>query len=100
MVAAGLEARGLTTEELDGFRAALAAGRKPKVQFTESAGQISGQIGQVVGLEDPAVSEEWVVVRFGRDELPFSPADLRVAPKGPLPRKVVAPEPEPVPVLS
>ncbi|GIF02488.1 hypothetical protein [Actinoplanes siamensis] len=100
MAAAGVEARGLTTEELSGIRDALAAGRKPKVQFTESAGQISGQIGQVVGLEDPAVSEEWVVVRFGRDELPFSPGDLRIAPKG-VPARKAAPVAEPVaePVL-
>ncbi|HEX6872383.1 MAG TPA: hypothetical protein VF163_14905 [Micromonosporaceae bacterium] len=27
-------------------------------------------------LTDPARSDEWIVVRFGRDELPFSPADL------------------------
>ncbi|MEV6348414.1 hypothetical protein [Actinoplanes sp. NPDC051851] len=103
MAAAGVDARGLSDEELQGIRDALAAGRKPKVQFTESAGQISGQIGQVVGLEDPAVSDEWVVVRFGRDELPFSPGDLRIAPKGAVPRKAAAPpepEPAPDPVLS
>ncbi|AEV85197.1 hypothetical protein ACWT_4177 [Actinoplanes sp. SE50] len=101
MAAAGVEARGLTTEELDGIRDALAAGRKPRVQFTEAAGQIAGQIGQVVGLADPAVSDEWVVVRFGRDELPFSPGDLRIAPKGAPVRKVVpVVEPEPEPVLS
>ncbi|BCY10376.1 hypothetical protein [Actinoplanes sp. L3-i22] len=100
MAAAGVEARGLTTEELDGIRDALAAGRKPKVQFTDSAGQIAGQIGQVVGLEDPAVSEEWVVVKFGRDELPFSPGDLRIAPRGVPVKKVAAPVVEPEPVLS
>lgn len=101
MAAAGVDARGLTTEELDGIRDAVAAGRKPRVQFTESAGQIAGQVGQVVGLEDPAVSEEWVVVKFGRDELPFSPVDLRIAPKGaPAKKVVVVPEPEPEPVLS
>lgn len=100
MTAAGVQAGGLTAEELQQIRDALAAGRKPRVQFTESAGQISGQIGQVVGLDDPAVSDEWVVVKFGRDELPFSPGDLRIAPKGPPPKKVV-PVPEPAePVLS
>ncbi|MEV4351621.1 hypothetical protein AB0J83_44760, partial [Actinoplanes sp. NPDC049596] len=91
---------GLSPEELQAFREALAAGRKPRVQFTESAGQIAGQIGQVVGLEDPAVSDEFVVVRFGKDELPFSPADLRVAPRGAAARKAApapAPEPDPVP---
>jgi outer membrane biosynthesis protein TonB len=59
--------------------------------FTESAGQIAGQVGQVVALTDPAESDEWVVVRFGRDELPFSPGDLQVAPKGPV--KKAAPVP-------
>lgn len=75
------------------IREAVAAGRKPRVMFTESAGQIAGQVGQVVGLADPAVSDEWVVVRFGRDELPFSPADLVVAPRGAGGRRA---EPKPV----
>ncbi len=79
--------RGLSEEDLGRFREALAAGRRPKVVFTESAGQIAGQIGQVVSLADPAVSDEWVVVRFGRDELPFSPGDLQVAPRGAAARK-------------
>ncbi|GAB3807115.1 hypothetical protein [Micromonospora zhanjiangensis] len=86
--------QGLSTDELQTIRDALAAGRKPKVMFTESAGQIAGQIGQVVELADPAVSDEWVVVRFGRDELPFSPTDLTIAPKGATGRR---PEPKPVP---
>ncbi|BCJ69060.1 hypothetical protein [Polymorphospora rubra] len=93
---------GLSAEELEGIRDSLAAGRKPKVVFTESAGQIAGQIGQVVALTDPAVSEEWVVVRFGRDELPFSPADLGIAPRVPAGRRAepkveAAVEPAPVP---
>ncbi|GIF41350.1 hypothetical protein [Actinoplanes xinjiangensis] len=101
MTAAGVQANGLTADELQQIRDALAAGRKPRVQFTESAGQISGQVGQVVALEDPAVSDEWVVVKFGRDELPFSPGDLRIAPKGPVPKKVAPVPVEPVePVLS
>ncbi|MFI0794733.1 hypothetical protein ACH4OY_18905 [Micromonospora rubida] len=79
MVAAG---QGLSTDEVQSIREALAAGRKPKVVFTSSAGQIAGQVGQVVELTDPAVSDEFVVVRFGRDELPFSPADVAVAPRG------------------
>ncbi|MFC4068480.1 hypothetical protein [Actinoplanes subglobosus] len=96
MTAAEVRSGGLSAEDLEQFREALAAGRKPRVQFTESAGQISGQIGQVVALEDPAVSDEWVVVKFGRDELPFSPGDLRIAPKGPVPRKVAPVVVEPV----
>jgi hypothetical protein len=89
--------RGLSTEELESIREGVAAGRRPKVMFTEAAGQIAGQIGQVVALTDPAVSDEWVVVRFGRDELPFSPADLQVAPKGPV-KKAAPPVAEPEPV--
>jgi hypothetical protein len=84
MAAARTAVRGLSTEELEAIREGLAAGRRPRVVFTASAGQIAGQVGQVVALTDPAVSDEWVVVRFGRDELPFSPADLEVAPKGPV----------------
>jgi len=72
---------GLSTAELERIRDTLAAGRKPKVVFTEAAGQIAGQTGQVVELTDPQLSDEWLVVRFGRDELPFSPGDLAIAPK-------------------
>src|SRR4051794_17722519 len=69
---------GLSTKELEAIRDGLAAGRRPRVVFTESAGQIAGQVGQVIELTDPEVSDEWVVVRLGRDELPFSPADLAI----------------------
>ncbi|MEO3771048.1 hypothetical protein [Micromonospora sp. B9E7] len=88
--------QGLSTDEVQSIREALAAGRKPRVVFTASAGQIAGQVGQVIELTDPEVSDEFVVVRFGRDELPFSPADLAVAPKG-VTRRVVEPKPEPEP---
>ncbi|MDG4787046.1 hypothetical protein O7626_14080 [Micromonospora sp. WMMD1102] len=97
MAAARTADQGLSTEELQQIRDALAGGRKPKVVFTEAAGQIAGQLGQVVELTDPEVSEEWVVVRFGRDELPFSPTDLAIAPKGATGRRAPArSEPEPV----
>jgi hypothetical protein len=92
--------RGLSPEELQSIRGTLAAGRKPKVMFTESAGQIAGQIGQVVELTDPAVSDEWVMVRFGRDELPFSPADLTIPPRGSARRPEPKPEPAPEPAAE
>ena len=79
MVAARASAPGLSPADLERIRDTLAAGRKPKVSFTETAGQIAGQIGQVVALTDPQLSDEWLVVRFGRDQLPFSPADLAIA---------------------
>jgi len=90
-------ARGLSAAELEHIQESLTAGRKPKVMFTEAAGQVAGQTGQVVQLTDPALSDEWLVVRFGRDELPFSPADLTIPPKGSTrrvePVKAVAPAP-------
>jgi outer membrane biosynthesis protein TonB len=96
MVAASA-ARGLSAPDLAGIRATLASGRKPKVVFTEAAGQIAGQTGQVVELLDPA-DDEWIVVRFGRDELPFSPTDLAIPPKAaPKAQSVRKPEPKPAP---
>ncbi|MEV4490364.1 hypothetical protein AB0K04_09650 [Micromonospora coxensis] len=87
--------QGLSDDEVRGIREALAAGRRPKVVFTASAGQVAGQVGQVVELTDPAVSDEFVVVRFGRDVLPFSPGDVAIAPKGAGRRPVAEPKPEP-----
>lgn len=100
MAATRSTVRGLSTDELQVIRDSVAAGRRPRVVFTETAGQIAGQVGQVVALTDPAVSDEWVTVRFGRDELPFSPADLQIAPKGAVKKTPAAvaqparPEPE------
>src|SRR6266571_189408 len=82
MVTARTAVRGLSPADLDGIRETLAAGRRPKVMFTETAGQVAGQVGQVVQLADPDAGEEFVVVRFGRDELPFSPADLAIPARG------------------
>jgi hypothetical protein len=79
--------RGLSIADVESIRDALAAGRRPRVLFTEAAGQIAGQVGQVVKLTDPDASEDFLVVRFGRDELPFSPADLTIPPRGSGPAK-------------
>ncbi len=76
MVAAA--AHGLSETDLDQIREALRSGKKPRVVFTESAGQVAGQVGHVVELTDAAGTDEWIVVRFGHDELPFSPMDLSV----------------------
>lgn len=75
---AAAPARGLSPADLTGIRDALAAGRRPKVVFTSAAGQMAGNAGQVVELADPATSDEWIVVQFGRDQLPFSPTDLAI----------------------
>jgi hypothetical protein len=101
MVAARTSEPGLSPADLERIRDTLASGRKPKVAFTQLAGQIVGQVGQVVALTDPQLSEEWLVVRFGRDELPFAPADLSMNVKVP-PRRsaAVVPSPREEPALS
>lgn len=83
---------GLSASELDGLRAAVTAGRKPKVTFTPAAGQIAGRTGQIVRFDDPGASDEWVVVRFGKDELPFAPTDLKLPDLKP--KALPAPAPE------
>ena len=83
--------RGLSSADLDRVRRSLAAGRKPKVVFTEASGQLAGQLGQVVELTDPAASEEWIVVRFGHDTLSFAPIDLATPPKPATPTKPTRP---------
>lgn len=88
---------GLSTKELAQIKETLAAGRKPRVVFTESAGQIAGQTGHVVQLDDPSTQEDWILVKFGVDVLPFPPGDLAMAPRGALSKRV---EPAPPPVLT
>lgn len=82
--------KGLTRADLEQIRRVLEGGKRPRVMFTDAAGQIAGQIGQVVSLEDPESSDEWIVVKFGGDALPFSPADLQMPPKGGAPRRADA----------
>jgi hypothetical protein len=83
-------ARGLSTADVTLIRDTLASGRKPKVVFTAAAGQVAGKIGQVIELTDPKASDEWIVVRFGRDELPFAPTDLAIPPKSPPAKRIDA----------
>jgi hypothetical protein len=61
--------------------------------FTESAGQIAGQIGHVVQLDDPSIQEDWILVKFGADILPFPPADLSIAPRGAATKRAAEPAP-------
>jgi hypothetical protein len=85
--------RGLSPADLDQIRDHLTAGRKPKVAFTAAAGQMAGKVGQVIELTDPKASDEWIVVRFGRDELPFSPTDLALPARGRRTEPAAAPAP-------
>ncbi|GAA2529339.1 hypothetical protein [Pilimelia columellifera] len=75
----GARGSGLTADDLGSIRDSLAAGRRPRVMFTDAAGQVAGQVGQVVSVAD---DDAEVVVRFGRDELPFGLSDVMIAPRG------------------
>lgn len=107
----------LSSADIAHLEAVLAQGKKPKVVFTDAAGQVAGRTGKVVAL-DPAGVDDFVHVAFGSDELSFSATELRlpapgegarraprqrssapVAPSGPglLPDE---PEPKPKPAVS
>lgn len=71
----------LSSTDIDHLAAVLAQGKRPKVMFTESAGQVAGRSGKVVELAQPREGD-FVVVAFGSDQLPFSPAELRLPARG------------------
>ncbi|MEU5871303.1 hypothetical protein AB0A73_07015 [Glycomyces sp. NPDC047369] len=108
----------LSSADIAHLEAVLAQGKKPKVVFTDAAGQVAGRTGKVVAL-DPAGVDDFVQVAFGSDELSFSAAELRLpapgesarrtaprqrtsAPTGPGLLPEDAPEPKPAlkPVVS
>jgi hypothetical protein len=67
------------------LRAKVAAGEKPRVVVrAASAAVAAGTRGNVIKVGDPKQSE-YIVVRLGKDEVPFAPVELgiagRVAPK-------------------
>ncbi|WP_030156091.1 hypothetical protein [Glycomyces sp. NRRL B-16210] len=71
----------LSSADIAHLEAVLAQGKKPKVVFTDAAGQIAGRSGKVVAL-DPAGVDDFVTVAFGSDELPFSAGELRLPARG------------------
>jgi hypothetical protein len=85
----------LTDDDLADLRAKLGAGETPRVVvLVASAAVASGTRGNVIRLGDPADSE-YIVVRLGRDEVPFAPTELGIpGRKGPAPAKPVR-EPKP-----
>jgi hypothetical protein len=64
------------------LRSRVAAGEKPRVVVrTPSASVAAGTRGNVVRLGDPK-DNEYVVVRLGRDEVPFAPSELALSVRG------------------
>lgn len=71
----------LSSADIAHLEAVLAQGKKPKVVFTDAAGQVAGRTGKVVAL-DPGGVDDFVTVAFGSDELPFSAVELRLPAPG------------------
>lgn len=90
----------LSSADIAHLEAVLAQGKKPKVVFTDAAGQVAGRSGKVVAL-DPSGVDDFVTVAFGSDELAFAAGELRLPAPGegarrPAPRQRVSAPAAPV----
>jgi hypothetical protein len=69
----------LSNEDVEALRAKVAAGEKPRVVVrAASASVAAGTRGNVIRMGDPKESE-YIVVRLGKDEVPFAPAELGIS---------------------
>jgi hypothetical protein len=68
----------LSDEDVASLREKVAAGDKPRVVIrTASAAVAAGTRGNVIRVGDPK-DGEYVVVRLGKDEVPFAPNELGI----------------------
>jgi Family of unknown function (DUF6319) len=66
----------LTDDDVALLRARVAAGERPRVVVRAASAAVpAGTRGNVVRLGDPKDSE-YIVVRLGKDEVPFAPSEL------------------------
>jgi len=83
----------LTDGDVADLRSRLSAGEKPRVVVrTASAAVPAGTRGNVVRIGNPS-DGEFIVVRLGRDEVPFAPNELAVGGRGGRPAKAAPPAP-------
>ncbi|WP_100444365.1 DUF6319 family protein [Glycomyces xiaoerkulensis] len=71
----------LSSADIDHLESVLAQGKKPRVMFTDAAGQVAGRSGKVVSVASPREGD-FVEVAFGSDQLPFAPTELRLPERG------------------
>ena len=72
----------LTDEEVTGLRARLTAGEKPRVIVRAASAAVpAGTRGNVIRMGNPR-DGEFIVVRLGRDEVPFAPNELALSARG------------------
>lgn len=81
----------LTDDDVVALRAKVAAGEKPRVVVrAASASVAAGTRGNVIRMGDPKESE-YIVVRLGKDEVPFAPAELGIAGRPPAATAIASP---------
>jgi hypothetical protein len=72
----------LTNDEVAGLRARLSAGEKPRVIVRAASAAVpAGTRGNVIRMGSPSEGE-FIVVRLGRDEVPFAPSELALSARG------------------
>lgn len=87
----------LTDEDVATLRQRVAAGERPRVVVrAASAAVAAGTRGNVVRLGDPKDSE-YVVVRLGKDEVPFAPSELSLTTRPKAPASIPAATPAATP---
>lgn len=69
----------LTDADVDGLRSRVQAGEKPRVVVRAGSAAVpAGTRGNIVRIGKPSEGE-YVVVRLGKDEVPFAPAELAMS---------------------
>lgn len=82
----------LTDDDVADLRAKVTAGEKPRVVIRAASAAVSaGTRGNVIRVGKPTADGEFIVVRLGRDDLPFAPTELGLTTRGRA--ASVAPEP-------
>ena len=72
----------LTNDDVAGLRARLSAGEKPRVIVRAASAAVpAGTRGNVIRMGNPSEGE-FIVVRLGRDEVPFAPSELALSARG------------------
>jgi hypothetical protein len=71
----------LTTDDVSWLRSQVGGGDKPPVIVRAASAAVpAGTRGHVIRMGNPSEGE-FIVVRLGRDEVPFAPAELALSPR-------------------